>query len=63
MPSTVQLIQEKEEQKKSFLTPAEIGRRIGSIRVSYTLMIALICWFLLALLFYVLQVVGAIAGR
>lgn len=59
---TIQLTQEKEE-RKPLLTPAKIVRRVGSMRVSYGLMIAVVRWFALALAIYILRTVGFIDGR
>ena len=60
---TVQLMQEKDDQKKSRITPATIARRIGSIRMSYRLVIEVVSWLALVLFIHLLQVVGIIEGR
>lgn len=56
-------MQEKDDQKKSRITPATIARRIGSIRMSYRLVIEVVSWLALVLFIHLLQVVGIIEGR
>jgi len=60
---TVELTQEMAEQKKPLTTPATIVRRVGSMRVNYGLVIAVVCWFAFALVIYALRVLGFIDGR
>jgi len=60
---TVELKKEKENREKPITTPAKIVRRVGSMRVSYGLVIAVVCWFAFALVIYVVRVLGFLDGR
>ena len=59
---TVELAHEKKE-GKPISSRAKIARRVGSIRVTYGLVIAVACWFALTLFLYILRTVGFIDGR
>ena len=57
-----ELKREAIEQKAPSL-PAAIGKWLSSVRVSYPLMLALVCWFAFAISIYFLRVLGFLDSR
>ena len=60
---TVQLADEKLALKKARSTPVAKLQRLGSMRVSYGVVLALACWFVLLAFIYALRALGILDGR
>ena len=60
---TVQLADEKLSLKKTRSTHVAILQRLGSMRVSYGVVLALACWFVLLAFIYALRAFGILDGR
>jgi hypothetical protein len=60
---TVQLADEKVALKKARSTPVAILQRLGSMRMSYGLVLALACWFVFIAIIYALRVLRILDAR
>jgi hypothetical protein len=53
----------REEEEKTSITPSTVVRWVNSRRVSYKLILGVVCWIALALILYSLKVLGFTDGR
>ena len=57
---TLSQLEQGKEERKSLVTPGRIGKRLASIRVNYTLVVAVVCWFAFALFICFMRLLGFI---
>ena len=57
---TVDQLNPAKVERKFLLTPAKILGWVGSMRVSYALIVAVVCWVGLILILYSLKLLGLI---
>lgn len=60
---TVGELNRKEIEQKALSLPAAIGKRLLSVRVSYRMMVMVVCWFLFAIAIYFMRALGLIDPR
>jgi hypothetical protein len=57
---SVDELKQEEEARKSIIA---LGKRLLAVRVSYALVVSLVCWFALVLVLYFMRLLGFIDGR
>jgi hypothetical protein len=60
---SVQVLNQKKQERKSLISTAVIRRRLISVRMSFTIVVAVASWFALLAALYFLRVLGMIGGR
>jgi hypothetical protein len=62
-PMPVKELKREVAEQKALSLPAAIAKRLSSVRVSYPVMIAVVCWFAFAIAIYFLRALGFLAPR